>query len=294
MKNLIYIISILMISSTIFISSCEKANDPVPPTISFKQATGYISANTSAKYADTLKFGVTAASNGTDALVKFLVTVNGQNVFDSTFNSPTFILNLYSVKTILDKEVWKFVTTDIAGNSKTDSIVITGNFGPITTYANIKLGAQSNTTEKGFVDFCGCTTPNLYTQADAFLHQADIDMFCFYENTVGHVNLMTLAAPGSGITGIFTGSTSPELYTIKNITFFVKTTLTTAQFDAVQNDAVILASYDAKNQFKKAKLLTVGDVYAFKLTSGKYGLYKVTAVDGTETGTLQIAVKIQN
>jgi hypothetical protein len=104
---------------------------------------------------------------------------------------------------------------------------------------------------------------------------------------------MTLAAPGSNITGIFTGSTAPDFYTVKNVTFFVKTTLTTAQFDAVQNDAVIRASFDPQNQFKKAKLLSVGEVYAFLLQSGKYGLFKVVAVNGSETGTLQIAIKIQ-
>jgi hypothetical protein len=105
--------------------------------------------------------------------------------------------------------------------------------------------------------------------------------------------MMALAAPGSNIKEIFTGATAPEFYATKNVTFFTKTTLTAAQFEAVQNDAVIRASFDPNNKFKKAKLLTVGDVYAFKLQSGKYGLYKVTAVEGTEDGTLQIAVKIQ-
>jgi hypothetical protein len=292
MKKLFPFLSLMLISFAIFITACEKEEEPIPPAITFKQATGYISANGAAKFGDTLNFEVGVKSNGTDNLVKFLIFFNNQQLLDSTINTQNFTFAFYSTKTILDKEVWKFVSSDIAGNTKTDSIVISGNFGPIYTYNNLKFGAQNNTSEKGFVSYSNSTATQ-YKQDEAFLHQAEIDMFCFYENTPTSVNLMTLAAPGSNIKNVFAGATDPYLYTTKNVTFFVKTTLTAAQFDAVQNDAVILASFNPKNQFKKAKLLTVGEVYAFKLQSGKYGLYKVTAVEGAETGTLQIAVKIQ-
>ncbi len=292
MKKIFSILSIALIAATLLFTGCSKDEDPVPPTITFKTDAGYVSANTSANYGDTLYFGITAKSNGTDNLVKFQLFANGVQLLDSTVNTTTFTLDMFTVKTILDKEVWKFVTTDIAGNSKSDSITITGNFGEINTYSSIKFGAQNNTTEKGFLSLSNSTSTS-YTQDEAFGHQADIDMFCFFENTATSVNMMTLAAPGSNIKEIFTGATAPEFYATKNVTFFTKTTLTAAQFDAVQNDAVIRASFDPNNKFKKAKLLTVGDVYAFKLQSGKYGLYKVTAVEGTEDGTLQIAVKIQ-
>jgi len=292
MKKLFSILSLVIISASFFVAGCSKDEDPIPPTIAFKQATGYVSANTTANYGDTLNFGITAKSNGIDNLVKFQIFANGQQLLDSTINTTTFALDVTTVKTILDKEVWKFVTIDIAGNSKTDSIVITGTFGEILTYSSKTLGAQSNTTEKGFISYSNSTATQ-YTQAEAFNHQADIDMFCFYENTATSVNMMTLAAPGSNIKGIFTGATSVELYTVKNITFYVKTTLTVAQFDAVTNDAVIRASYGTTTPYRKAKLLTAGDVYSFKLQSGKYGLLKVIAVAGAEAGTLQIAVKIQ-
>lgn len=292
MKRIYAILSLVLISTVIVFTGCKKTDDPVLPTIKFKQAADYVSANTTAKYGDTINFGINANYNGNDNLVKFQVFANGNQVLDSTINTQNFSLDFYIVKSILDKEVWKFVTKDIAGNTKTDSIIITGNFGQINAYGAVTIGAQSNTTGKGFLSFSN-SAETQYTQDEAFNHQTDIDIFCFYENSDNHVNLMTLASPGANISGIFTGDSSPLNYTTKNLTFFVKTTLTAAQFDAVNNDAVILASYDPNNQFKKAKLLAVGEVYAFKLQSGKKGLYKVTAVDGTETGTLQIAVKIQ-
>jgi hypothetical protein len=292
MKKLFSILSLVIIAASFFVAGCSKDEDPIAPTLTFKQDAGYVSANTTADYGDTLYFGVTAKSNGTDNLAKFQLYANGQRLVDSTINTTTFTFDFFTVKSILDKEVWKIVTTDIAGNTKSDSITITGAFGEILAYTDKTFGAQSNTTEKSFLSFSNSTS-TFYSQVEAFDHQADIDMFCFYENTASHVNLMTLAAPGSNITGIFTGTTAPDFYSAKNVTYFVKTTLTAAQYDAVQNDAVIRASFVPKNQFKKAKLLTAGDVYAFLLTTGKYGLFKVTAVDGTETGTLQISMKIQ-
>jgi hypothetical protein len=292
MKKLHLISSALLLASAVFLASCEKEDEPSLPVISFKQDNGYVYQNTAAGFGDTLNFSLTVNSNGTDNLVRFQVLVNEQSLLDSTINTAAFAFEFYSTKSILDKEVWKFVATDFAGNVKTDSITITGDFGPILSYAGLTFGAQNNTTAESFASYAN-STATMYFQADAFNHQADIDMFCFYENTASHVNLMTLAAPGSNITGIFTGSTAPDFYTTKNITFFCKTTLTPAQFDAVANDAMILASFDSNNKFKKAKLLTVGDVYAFMLQSGKYGLFKVTSVEGTEAGTLGIAVKIQ-
>jgi len=292
MKKLFNYFILTFLAGSILFTGCKKEDDPVPPTISFNAAAGYISTNTTAKYGDSLTFGVIAKSNGTDKLAKFQLFANGDQVTDSTISTHDFTYGFYIFKSILDIEIWKIVITDIAGNVDSTAVTITANFGEILSYPSIVLGAQDNTVEKSFLSYSN-SSATTYFQVEAFNHQADIDMFCFYENTASHVNLMTLAAPGSGITGIFTGTTAPENYTTQNVTYFVKTTLTAAQFDAVQNDAVILASYDPNSKFKKAKLLTTGDIYAFKLASGKVGLLKVTAVEGTETGTLQIAVKIQ-
>lgn len=292
MKRVPLLTFILLISSILIYSGCKKEEDPVPPTISFKTDHGYISTDAALKYGDTLTIGIIAKSNGTDNLVKFQIYANEHLMLDSTINTLQFSIGIASLKSVLDREVWKFVTTDIAGNTTADSIVITGDFGEINTYSSILLGAQNNTTEKGFLSLSNSTSTT-YTMDEAFNHQADIDMFCFYENTSSHVNLMTLAAPGSNITGIFSGATSPENYTEKNVTYFVKTTLSTAEFEQVSNDAVILASWDTNNKFKKAKMLQANDVYAFMLQSGKYGLFKVNSVAGVEDGTVTFTVKIQ-
>lgn len=284
---------VILLAGTLLFTGCKKDEESIVlPTINMNSGTGYISANTTAAYGDTLIFGITANSNGTDNLVKFKVYLNDEVLLDSTINAQTFAFSFYSLKSVLASEIWKFVTTDIAGNEGTKSVTITGNFGQLDTHAGITLGAQNNATIESFLSYSG-NAATKYFQAIAFDHQADIDMFCFYEYTVEHPNYMTLAAPGSNITGIFTGATAPDNYTTKNVTYFTKTTLTAAEFDAVQNDAVVIASFDPDNKFKKAKALAIGEVYSFKLQSGKYGLLKITAVTGVEDGSLQMDVKIQ-
>lgn len=293
MKRTAFFFATFAVVSALFINAgCKKEKEPVLPTIKLKQASGYISSDVSAAYADTLLFGITVDYNGADNLVKFQLMCDDSLMVDSTINTTRFVFEYTALKSVKDKEVWKFMTTDFAGNKVMDSVTVTGAFGEISSYSSIVLGAQNNTSVPGFVSFSN-NTATLYTLDEAFNHQADLDLFCFYENTSGHVNLMTLAAPGSNITGIFGGDHDPSNYTTKNVTFFVKTSLTAADFNAVSNDAKILASFDPNNKFKKAKLLTAGDVYAILLHSGKYGLFKVVAVHGTEDGTLEIAAKIQ-
>lgn len=293
MKHLLLSAILLLFGTALIFSGCKKEeDDPVPPVHTFSTATGYISADAAIPFADTMLFGIHATSNGTDKLVKFQIYANGNILLDSTISTHDFMIEIISVKTILDKEVWKFVTTDLAGNIDSDSITITGDFGEINTFAGVTLGAQSNTSVKGFVSYSN-NAATTYTQDEAFNHQADIDMFCFYENTASTVNLMALAAPGSNINGIFTGGTAPSEYSTKNVTYFTKTDLSASEFDQVTNDAIILASFDPKNKFKKAKLLTAGDVYAFKLASGKFGMLKITNVTGEEAGSLEFTVKIQ-
>ncbi len=292
MKKLIVLCGLALLSGLFFISCTKEEDQPVPPTVAFNQQTGYITGNTTAAFGDTLRFGIILQGNGTDNIVKFEMKANEQVLLDSTINTQSFILNFYSIKGIADQDVWTFTATDIAGNKKVETITITGNFGQINAYTTILVGAQDNAATESFLSFSN-NQATKYFQAQAFLNQDKIDIFCFFENTPTHPNMMSLGSPGSNITGIFTGATSPDNYTAINLTRFYKTTITAAQFDAIQNDAAILNAYNATEARKKASVLAVGEVYAIKIQSGLYGLIKVIAVSGEVAGTLEIAVKIQ-
>lgn len=151
------------------------------------------------------------------------------------------------------------------------------------------LGAQSNTTFGGYYS----VTDNIvFTQANAFANQAAVDILCFFEEASG--NNIAIASPGSGITGIFTGDTAPENWTIQNTTYFFNTTLTAEQFDALaETDQLIVSSFVEVDSRRKAKDMQPGLVVSFKTVDGTYGLLKVIEVVQGATGSVKFEVKIK-
>lgn len=290
MKKHLFFVLAIFATASLFFTACSKDEEKDPPTLNFKTETGYTSADATVNFGDTINVGLLAESNGSDNITKLLVTANDQVMLDSTLNVLQLVVDFNIIKSASGSETWKFSITD-AASKKTEKVILLSRASTeITVYNDIILGAQDNTTEPQFL---ATTDGSRYSQDEAFNNQAIIDIFCFYENTASHQNFTTLASPGSNITEIYFGSTAPDFYTTKNVTFFCKTTLTVAQFDEVTNDEVILQSFDPENQYKKAKNLQVGEVYAFLTQAGKYGLYKVTAVTPETTGSMGMSVKIQ-
>jgi len=151
-------------------------------------------------------------------------------------------------------------------------------------FTTVKMGAQSNITIGAFYSI---GMKKVYTQTQAFEKQDTIDFLCFYEHdTVNdRINDITLSSPGANITDIFVDDTitAPDVWTTKNLTKFQEPnpTMTVAQFDLLkETDAIIETSFDntVLSGNKKAKLLAVNDIYAFKTHNNQYGLLKVTEV----------------
>jgi hypothetical protein len=154
-----------------------------------------------------------------------------------------------------------------------------------------KLGAQENASFGGFLSV---SEKKVYTLTLASQNQDKIDILCFYEEASG--NNIALAAPGSNITGIFTGDAAPENWTTLNQTYFTLPTsdITVAQFDALKDGEVIIESYYNAEQTtgnKKAKDMKVDDIWTFKTQSGTFGILKVTAVEQGATGYVEFEYK---
>lgn len=151
------------------------------------------------------------------------------------------------------------------------------------------IGAQANVTNGGFYSV---SENKVYTMDAASQNQGVIDILCFYEADNG--NNIAIASPGTGISGIFTGNNAPENWTTLNTTYFNKTALTTAQFDALEEtDELIFTSYDTAVDSRKAKDLQIDDIYAFKTQAEAYGLFKVTEVVQGTDGKVAFEVKVK-
>jgi len=156
-----------------------------------------------------------------------------------------------------------------------------------------RLGAQSNTAVGGFLSV---SAKKVYTMSEAFQQQDKIDILCFYEEASG--NNIALAAPGTGIDGIFTGDNAPDNWTTTNQTYFTNpaTEITTIQFDQLTDgDAVIQGYYDetVTSGNRKKKDMKVNDMYAFKTAAGTFGVLKVTAVEQGASGYVEFEYKVK-
>lgn len=283
--------ALFFLSSTLF-TSCSKDDETIDngnPVITFRTDEGYTWQDVTVKYNDTIKVGLTINSNGSDNLTRLKITANDQVVKDTTISVPGINIEFSIVKGLPAIETWKFEINDAAGHSQSKALNLSRT-NLVTFYSGVVLGAQNNTTDNGFMS---ATTGLTYNMDGAFENQELIDLFCFYEDTPEHQNLMTLAAPGSNITGIFTGEHAPEFYTTQNRTYFVKTDITAAEFDAATTDDLMLTKFDNESKLRKAKKLNADEVYVLLFQNGKYGLLKVISVEGTEDGRLTFDLKVQ-
>ena len=157
----------------------------------------------------------------------------------------------------------------------------------------VKIGAQSNTSLGAFYSF---DENKVYAQDAASAAQDKIDVLCFFE---GGTNDITLASPGAGIKNIFTGTTSPDNWSTKLLTYFTDPVggLTVEQFDQLKEDDAVIESYFDKTKTsgnKKANFLKAGDTRAFMTQDSTiFGVFKVLSVENSASGYVEVELKLK-
>jgi hypothetical protein len=277
----------------ICIYSCKKeGKELIYPEIEFVKDTGFVYSDTAIVLGTAIKIGVFAKKS--DANITYLTVKvdNGilQTALDSGMNSGSFYYTKNIIKSNSQSEIWSFTIMDKNRVKSSSSLKITkkaiSSYGEIFYFPSVILGAQ-NCSSKG--NFYSLTGNMIYNQQEAFNNQSLIDMIYYY----GAYNA-TISSPGeTEVPSFYTGITGIANWTIKNTTYYDTTMVTEQQFDLINNDSLILVQYDQLNGKKKAKYLQAGMVVSFVDHLGKIGLLKVAGVNGTDTGTLEIAVKIQ-
>jgi uncharacterized repeat protein (TIGR02543 family) len=209
---------------------------------------------------------------------------------------------------------WTIGETEVSNNANftytttTENVTIKANFEE--KQIIVTLGAQTNATTGAFYSL---GQDLVYNQSDAANHQDTIDILCFYEHDEinNRINDITISSPGANITGIFGGgATDPMSWTTKRLTIYTPTlptsaidpvpantpTITKDEFDQLhQNDPAIQGYFNTSmtSSNKKAKLLAVDDIYAFKTHDNIYGLFKVISVVQGADGSVQVELKLR-
>ncbi len=288
-KRFYFLLSIALTS--LLIVSCKKNNGD--PVIKFVTDSGFTAKDTLVKVGHAVTIGLDMTWNGVDQLDQLEAKANTVNMGSYAITGETSRTNLSITKGTDETEDWSFVLTDKAGNKSEVSLILTkdpnSEFGAITYYTPVILGAQNNTVTGGFISF-QVKPATTYTLEGAFINQTKVDIL-YFADTVTH---STLAGPGSGSPEIlFPGSRNITLWQVKNATKFQKSAMTVQDFNNISIDAPIVSAWSDSQAVSKAVDLKVDDIWLVKLVNGKLGAILVKRIVAAENGEIEFSIKIQ-
>jgi len=223
--------------------------------------------------------GETSAAYDASTTGSFKGETSKKYTFDKTFYATDF--------TTYKEFDYIFSVTDKEGQSYSVTVKVTkkeeAQASDATKYTAVLMGAQSNATVGSFYDV---ENNIVYTLSDANSHQADVDFVYYY----GSTNEATIAAPNdetvNGGSGDFTWT---QDWSVQNATSFY--VLSGVDFDAIQTTTdVDNAIAGQSSPLTKVTQLTVGSVIGFTTAAGTNGVFKVTALNAANDGTITIDV----
>jgi len=288
MKNIKLLILLFALSANFY--SCEEEKDYGNPTIEFKTDAQYVQDAAALEAGENGTIGIKAMFNTNDNITNFkviLVTDIETTVLDQGINQSEIDYDFDFTKGLAETETYIFRVTDIKGHSAEISLTITkaeAQFGEINSYSGITLGAQNSTTGH----FYSLSNNTVYTSTTVVGNEGLIDIIYF----IGKSN-QTLGSPAISSEGEILGVNT---WSIKKETFYSLTTdISDTQFSEIQNDEILLNAASIGTDFWKSKVkdAAVGQYYYIKTQDSKFGLLRITDVQGTDAGTVTFEVKIQ-
>ncbi len=287
--------------SGIMISSCTKDEEIAKSSLILKTGAIYTQNGAYIPVGGTIKIGVLASGAGSpltyiriDRITAYDTLTQldrgiyiGSEGLDSDY---TFSKDTASV------EVWRVVVMNADRDTAMRTLTIyrgSGTaYGPVHHFENIKLGLQNNNLSGQFLD---ANTGSVFDANSVSGHESEIDILAYFYITSG-LPSPTFTCPGyTAASGYY-----PQLnsWPVKNNTLYDYITsdnnlITISQFDAAENDSLFVTAYKPDKVSGNCKYGYTGKVIPFKTQEGKYGLIKVIHADETESGTIEISLKIQ-
>ena len=194
------------------------------------------------------------------------------------------------------QEIWKFsIMNDHRDTASVSTIINKGEgsaYGEIDYFPSLTIGYQNNTNAPYFADL---NTGNAYNNSTIVGNEADIDLVSYYYLSSGKSS-PTLSCPSYETARSFypvmsdwsvQNSLLYDYYTTDNNLVSIE------EFNAAQNDSLAVNAYTPNSASGTCKFCYTGKIIPFKTDLGKYGLIKVIRADEVDTGSIEIAIKIQ-
>jgi hypothetical protein len=287
----------------LFAYACNKETDKKPPALQLVAESGYAADSMQVPTGFPYKIGISAA-RGDAAITNLVVKLTNENGTETALDSGMYANSFRYTRSISygasKFERWEFMIRDKNGKSATTSITIfkdpASTFGPIVTYADVKLVAQDNTQGNSFY---ALADGNSYSLQDADQYQHNINIITYYGNTLVPSTGFTLSSPGESDVASFYPFIA-DWAAPRNETRYKPDSLSISQaaFDAAYNDSLIITNYTSATTGKrKFKMVRAGYVIPFNVTlgpdAGKRGLVRIKSLQNTPGGYIVADIKVQ-
>ncbi len=282
-------------------SSCTKDSEVAQASLILKTGTLYTQNGAFIPVGGTIKIGVLASGAGSPLTYIRIDRISGDDTLtqldrgiyvgsegldsDFTFSKDTSSVELWLVMVMnADRDTAQRTLTIFKGSGSA--------YGPIDYFDNITLSFQNNHSNGHFLDV---NTGLVFDENTVSGHESETDILAYYYVTSG-LPSPTFTCPGyTAAVGYY-----PQLagWTVKNNTLYDyyssdNNLIPISQFDAAENDSLLVTAYKPDKVSGNCKYGYTGKVIPFKTQAGKYGLIKVIHADEKEDGVIEIAIKVQ-
>lgn len=282
------------------ISSCKDDEKANLPSLTLK--TGGIYTNDSAYLAlnDSIIIGIIGKGDGINITNLKITSRNDSNqiitLVDDGLNAESINIDKILYKGISTKEVLTISIMDRDRNSISKQITVfkdsTSGFSNIYHHTSIFLGYPSNASYGHYLDpFNGI----VYSDSEVAGNEANIHIMSYYYLSSGNPS-PTFICPGQDdaasqyplISGWNVLNTTQYDYHSTDYNL-----ISDEEFDACDNDSILIVSFDPQYTNPKCKFATSGKIVPFQTANGKYGLIKVVHADHAADGYMELEIKVQ-
>ncbi len=282
-------------------SACTKDEPAKQASLMLKTGTAYSANGAYIPVGGSIKIGVLASGAGTALTYVHIDKIAGKDTVVELdrgvfIGSEGLDADYIFTKDTSTVEIWRVLVMnadrDTAMRMLTFHKASGTSYQPIHSFDSIRLSFQNSDVYGHFLDV---HTGKVYGSANISGHEGDIDVLVYYYVTSG-LPSPTLICPGYVPVVAYYPSLSG--WPVRNNILYDYYTsdnnlISTQQFDAAQNDSLLVSAFRPAKVSSNSKYAYTGKVVPFKTQEGRYGLLKVKYADEKDDGMIEMAIKIQ-
>jgi hypothetical protein len=285
----------------VFLSSCKKEESEKSATLILKTGVAYTANGAYVPQGGQIRIGILASGAGVPLTYLKILRITAYDTVTQLdkgiyIGSEGLDADFTFSKDTTTYEIWRILVMNADRDTAVKSFTVFKgegtDYGAINYFPSINLSFQNSTAYNRFLDVDNGLS---YSENTVTGHESDIDLLCYYYVTSG-LSSPSLTCPGyTAAVGYY-----PMLntWTTRNSTLYDYITsdndlISMAQFDAASNDSLLVTAYKPDKVSGNCKYCYTGKIVPFKTQSGKYGLIKVIHADETETGSIEVSIKVQ-